>query len=64
MKIIDINEREREVENVKLVDRDAQAWVQVLIARNNGTSYLEWYPVDDFKAKNPDVIIQGEEKSK
>lgn len=55
MKIIDINGRERECEDIRYMERDAQKWVRATFFRQRtGQTWHEWYPVDDFKSRNPD----------
>jgi len=57
MKIIDVNGRERECDDIRLVERETQKWVRVsIISKKTGDIHFEWYPVDDFKNRNPDKI--------
>jgi hypothetical protein len=65
LRIIDINGKEREVEYAKRIPHqvpDAQGvmytsfYVEVLIIGPRGPR-VEWYPIEDFMAKNPGVIL-------
>jgi hypothetical protein len=56
MKIIDINGRLRDCEDIRLIERETQKWVRASILKKNGEIHYEWYPVEDFKSRNPDKV--------
>lgn len=59
MIITDINGKEREC--VKAYpDKDYPGFIKVEY-KNERRSYNEWYPVDEFLAKNPDFVTSGKE---
>src|SRR3989344_9606608 len=59
MVITDINGKQREC--VKAYpDKDYPGFIKVEY-KNERRSYNEWYPVDEFLAKNPDFNDTGEE---
>ncbi len=57
MKIIDINGRERDAEDVRIVELSGTKWIRVSILQRTGDAHYEWYPVDDFKSRNPEIEI-------
>jgi hypothetical protein len=59
MKIIDINGNERECANV-YPDKDYSGFMKLEFS-NKLRSYSEWYPIEEFKAKNPSLeyLIKG-----
>jgi len=57
MKIIDINGKEREVEDVRLVEQNGRKWVRASIVSQNGRSHYEWYPVEDYNNRNPEQSL-------
>jgi len=56
MKLIDINDRQREAEEVTL-DPRYPGFVTVKYKTNRApdTFYVEWYPIGDFSDKNPEL---------
>ena len=56
MKIIDINNSERECEQV-LIDPKYPGFVTVEFKSksNPARTHFEWYPIDDFNLKNPEL---------
>lgn len=68
MKIIDINGKEREVLSIKRVAYEIRSalngepignreYVEVVIQGKTGRTWKEWYPIEDFKEKNPNIVI-------
>jgi hypothetical protein len=71
VKIIDINGNEREVKNITKVEHaryssldgedynevDNVPYVEVIIVGKFGREWVEWYPLEEFKKKNPKVKI-------
>ena len=71
IKIIDINGNEREVKNITKVEHaryssldgedykevDNVPYVEVIIVGKSGREWIEWYSLEDFKKKNPEVEI-------
>jgi len=65
MKIIDINEKEREAESIKVInhettDKDGnivnEEFAEVVIKGKNRT-WTEWYPLKIFKELNKEVKL-------
>jgi hypothetical protein len=69
IKIIDINSNEREVKNITKVEHaryssldgedyeevDNVPYVEVTIIGKSGREWVEWYPLEEFKKRNPKV---------
>ena len=53
MEIVDINGNKRECESVT-TDKNYPGYVKITF-KNPQRSYFEWYTVDEFKAKNPNL---------
>lgn len=66
MKIIDINNSERECEDAYL-DPSWPGYVTIkfISKRRKGHSHTEWYPIDKFVANNPNLeyIVKGKNAS-
>lgn len=69
MKIIDINGREREVISIKVVTEQipdainggiaaTKKFVEVVIKGRTGRTWKEWYPLEEFKEKNPGIDLE------
>lgn len=62
MKIIDINGNERECVNA-YPDKDYPGFIKVEFSTSL-RSYTEWYPIEEFKSRNPNLeyIVKGVRK--
>lgn len=70
MRIIDCNKREKEAVSLKVVTHKVkdvinggdilEKYVEALIkGRNRKATWIEWYPLEEFKRNNPDIKIKG-----
>lgn len=67
VKIVDINGKERVVKRLKAVkhrirdqinERDIiEEYVEATIVGRHGREWIEYYPMDEFRKKNPEVKI-------
>lgn len=69
IKIIDINGNKREVKSITKVEHvryssldgedydeaDNVPYIEVIIIGKSGREWVEWYPLEEFKKKNPKV---------
>jgi len=66
MRVIDINDKEREVESIKkymfgFADKDGvpreEPYVEVVIVGRSGRRWKEWWPYAVYKEKNPSSVV-------
>jgi len=69
MKVIDVNGKERDVASIKRMSQQipdvvnggiaaAKEYVEVEIIGRTGRRWKEWYPLEDFRKQNPDVVVK------
>ena len=69
MKIVDINNKKREVQSIKRMTQQipdavnggvatTKEYVEVVIEGKTGRVWKEWYPYERFVVLNPDVVIK------
>ena len=70
MKIIDINNKEREALSIKRVTHQipdaikggiatTKEYVEAVIIGKTGRTWTEWYPFEKFAIMNPDLVIEN-----
>lgn len=70
MKIIDINNKEREALSVKRITHQipdavkggiatTKEYAEVVIIGKTGRKWIEWYTLEEFVAINPNVVVEN-----
>ena len=69
MRVVDVNGKERNAISVKKITTQipdsvnggiaaTKEYVEVVIQGKTGRVWKEWYPIEDFRRKNPTVVIK------